>query len=407
MEKIIKQKVDLIAECIFEKIKNQGNESYGLYSGEFGILLFLFYYSKYTKSRKYKSLTYEYAEKLLNGFLNSVSLHTFCNGLSGILYLLEFLRENDFIDMDVSNAWSLLNNNLINSMKHDIQREYYDFMHGALGVGLYFLKKGTNPQCIQELLDFLYQTAEKDSYNQTCKWRSMIQMTQNANDSSPVYNLSLSHGMSSIIIFLSRVIKSGKKNEMIPEMLSGAVNYVLSQQKEFTQFGSYFPNYIPINASESVSKSRLAWCYGDLGIGMALWQAGKVIDNSVWKAKGLEVLLWSTQRRKQEDGFIRDAGICHGAAGLAMIFHRMYLETKLNEFKDATDFWMRQILNLSRFADGLAGYKTLLIDEWKCDYSLLTGISGIGLVLLSLLSGNKQTWDEMLLCHNHFTFHFL
>ena len=180
-------------------------------------------------------------------------------------------------------------------------------------------------------------------------------------------------------------------------MLSGAVNYVLSRQIDFSKFGSYFPNYIPTNSQKSISKSRLAWCYGDLGIGMALWKAGKATDNTVWKDRGLEVLLKSTQRQKYEESMIRDTGICHGSAGLAMIFSRMYLETGRDDFKDATNFWISQTLKLSYFQDGLAGYKTFFKDEWICDYSLLTGIFGIGLVLLTCLENDKQTWDEMFL----------
>jgi lantibiotic modifying enzyme len=204
----IKQKIDLIAECIFNKIeKSTEEESYGLYTGEFGILLFLFYYSKYSKSDKYRLLTENYAEILFNRFLNKTKLHTFCNGFSGILYLFEFLRENDFIDMDVSNSQSLLDNYLITRMRNDIHQQKYDFMHGALGVGLYFLKKGTNSQYIQELIDFLYHTAEKDTDNQIFKWKSIISYEKNFIG----YNLSLSHGISSIIIFLTRTVNVGQE----------------------------------------------------------------------------------------------------------------------------------------------------------------------------------------------------
>ena len=394
MNELIKQKVDLIAECIFNKIqKTDEAESYGLYSGEFGILLFLCYYARYSNNEKHRLIMENYAERLFNRFLNEIKLHTFCNGLSGILYLFEFLRANDFIDMDVSDSQSELDNFLITRMRYDIQQRNYDFMHGALGVGLYFLKKGTNPQCIQELLDFLYQTAEKETDNQIFKWQSIIEHEKNLIG----YNLALSHGISSIIIFLSRVIKSGIYDEKIMEMLSGAVNYVLSQQKDFTQFGSCFPKYIVSNSSEPVSKSRLAWCYGDLGIGIALWQAGKSVDNSDWKENGISVLLQSTHRRKYEDSLIVDAEICHGSAGIALIFRRMYLETKLNEFKDATDFWIRQTLNFSQFEDGLAGYKYFIIDTWESDYFLLMGIVGIGLVLTSYIADDRQYWDEMFL----------
>jgi len=395
MKELIKQKIDEIAECIFKKIENTEEEieSFGLYSGEFGILLFLFFYSRYSKNEKHRLITEDYAERLFYRFLNETKRHTFCDGLSGILYLFEFLREHDFIDMDISDSQPLLDNYLIARMRHNIQQSYYDFMHGALGVGLYFLKKGTNPECIRELIDYLYQTAEKDTGAQIFKWESIIDYEKNRIG----YNLSLSHGISSIIIFLSRVVNSGEKNTRVLEMLSGSVNYVLSHQKDFMQFGYYFPHYIITNFQEPVIKSRLAWCYGDLGIGMALWQAGKTFDNSGWKEMGLKVLIQSTHRQNYDETLISEAGICHGSAGLAMIYRRKYIETGRDEFKTVAYFWLSQTLKFSQFEDGLAGYKSFMKNEWKWAYSLLTGIAGIGLVLLSCMEDNKQIWDEMFL----------
>ena len=390
----IKQKIDLIVECIFTKIQKSEEESFGLYTGGFGLLLFLFYYSRYFKNKKHTLLTEKYAERLLNQFIEKEKLHTFCSGLSGILYLFEFLRENDYIDMDVSNAQPVLDNYLVSRMKQDIQQRYYDFMHGALGVGLYFLKKGTHPEYIQELIEFLYHTAEKEPDNQIFKWESVVLINE---ENRSTYNLALSHGISSIIIFLSRVIESGISDKKIIEMLSCAVNYVLSQKKDSSQFGSCFPNYILINSTNPLSKSRLAWCYGDLGIGIALWQAGKAIDKMEWKDKGLEILFQSTKRRHYDESFVMDAGICHGSAGITMIYRRMYLETHRDEFKEVTLYWLNQTLNFSRFEDGLAGYKAFLKDGWIPDYSLLTGISGIGLVFMSCLFDDVQTWDEMFL----------
>ena len=389
----IRQKIDLIAECIFAKIQNIEEESFGLYSGEFGLLLFLLYYSKYSKNKKHISLTEDYAERLLEQFVNGTRLHTFCDGFSGILYLFEFLRENDFLDMDVNYAQPVLDNFLVSRMRQDIRQQNYDFMHGALGVGLYFLKKGLYSEYIQELIDFFYDTAEKDEDSQFFKWRSVVDPEENFTG----YNLALSHGIPSIIIFLSRIIKSDSTNEKVMKMLSGAVNYVLSQQKDFLQFGSYFPNYIIQSSPETISKSRLAWCYGDLGIGMALWQAGKAIDKTEWKDKGLDILLQSTIRRNYNEDFVVDTGICHGSASIALIYRRIYLETHREEFKEATLYWISQTLDLSHFEDGLAGYKTYLASGWECNYALLMGISGIGLVLLSYLEGDEQAWDEMLL----------
>jgi len=224
METIIRQKINAIAECIFAKVQMIEEESfdYGLYSGKFGILLFLLYYSRFSKTKKHVKITENYAKRLFEQFIIKEELHTFCSGLSGILYLLEFLHENDFIDMDVSNAQSLLDNYLVSRMRGNIQQWNYDFMHGALGVGLYFLKKRTGLEYVRELIDFLYATALKSADNHIFKWESFV-MDKDENFRS-TYNFALSHGMSSIIIFLSRVIKSGISDERIIEMLYGSID---------------------------------------------------------------------------------------------------------------------------------------------------------------------------------------
>ena len=398
METLIRQKIDLIAECIFAKIQKQEEEpaDFGLYTGEFGLLLFLCYYSNYFPTRKRRSITENYAKRLFGQFIGKEKLHTFCSGYSGILYLFEFMRENDFIDLDVSVVQPALDNYLIFRMRQNYSGKYYDFMHGALGVGLYFLKKGTRDEYIRELVDFLYATAEKSADNQQFKWESTVM--DKKEEFRTAYNFALSHGMSSILIFLARAIKNGIADEKIVEMLSGIVNYTLSHEKDFRQFGSCFPNFIFKDSPEDISKSRLAWCYGDLGIGLALGQAGKALNKTEWQEKGLEILLKSTQRRDLIESFVRDAGICHGSAGIAMIYRRMYLETHHDKFKESIDYWIQQTLNFSHFEDGLVGYKTLVKDGWKCDdYSLLTGIAGIGLVLMSYLNNDQQDWDELFL----------
>jgi hypothetical protein len=47
------------------------------------------------------------------------------------------------------------------------------------------------------------------------------------------------------------------------------------------KFPSNFPSWI--QESEPLSGSRLAWCYGDLGISTALWQAAQSAGNKDWE----------------------------------------------------------------------------------------------------------------------------
>ena len=106
---------------------------------------------------------------------------------------------------------------------------------------------------------------------------------------------------------------------------------------------------------------------------------------------------YATRRVKGEQTWLNDCGICHGSAGVAMMFRRFYLETQEKIFHDAWIHWINFTLNFKRFDDGLAGFKTFESGEWKNDFSLLTGISGIGLALLSFVRDDSQEWDELFL----------
>lgn len=393
MENAIKQKIDEIAECIRSKVIREGVNSFGLYNGDSGVLLFMFYYSIFSKRKKYLLLSEKMAENILEMIVTREEQYSFCSGLAGELYLFDFLREARIVDIDISIFQSKLEEYLLLRMRQNTQLNKYDFMHGALGIGLYFLKHKTNNTEILELVNYLYNTAEIDNNSNTFKWNSIIDYEKN----NLGYNLSMSHGISSIIIFLLRTLNSGIFDVKINRMLTGAVNYIFSQQKDLSQFGSFFPNYIPLDQQELTTKSRLAWCYGDLGIGVALWQAGKILEDINLKNKGLDILLQSTNRKKIKENFIIDPGICHGTIGVAMIYRRMFIDTRLKEFEMANLYWLNQTLKMANFKDGLAGFKSLIHNEWKCDYSLLTGISGIGLVLISYMDNNTQNWDELFL----------
>jgi len=389
----IKIKLKEISDCIFNQIQEPLQDHIGgLYGGEWGQLLFLCYYAKFSEDRQIKKIAEEYAERLLSHKNLENLSHTFCDGYSGLLYLFEFLKENDLMNIDIDDVESVLETYVIHCMQYNISLKNYDFMHGALGAGYYFLKKGNNKSPLYELIDFLYNTAEKDIHTKCFKWKSPL-----SENGELGYNIALSHGMSSIVLFLSHMIKKGFKNDKIFELLENTVNYIFSQERDVNQYGSFFPSQsLENNIEHSKIKSRLGWCYGDLGVAYSLWFAGNIVCNNEWTNKGLEVLLHSTQRRDLADEFFIDVGICHGASGIAMMFKRMYLETNHPDFINATDFWMQKTLDIATFPDGLAGYKTLR-KEFICDYCLLTGITGIGMILISYLMDGNQSWDELFL----------
>jgi lantibiotic modifying enzyme len=112
------------------------------------------------------------------------------------------------------------------------------------------------------------------------------------------------------------------------------------------------------------------------------------------------ILSHSATRRGLQENSVLDAGVCHGTAGIASIFNRLYLKTAREEFKEAAVYWCQETLSMAKFEDGFAGYKTWRTEKyggWQTSTSLLEGVSGIGLCLLSFVTSDDPAWDECFL----------
>ena len=98
-----------------------------------------------------------------------------------------------------------------------------------------------------------------------------------------------------------------------------------------------------------------------------------------------------------------DAGFCHGAAGNAHLFNRIFQATGDLAFEEAARFWLDQTLALRRPGEGVAGYSSWEPDEagdggrWQEDSGLIGGAAGIGLVLLAAVSPVEPAWDRLFL----------
>lgn len=367
----------------------------GIMGGKVGIATFLFYHAKYYD----KQDSYDYALELLISVFDDIdkgfNYHTHAGGLAGIGTVIELLTQEDLIEADTDEVLSGLDDFLYKVMISDLKNSNYDFLHGAVGIGLYFLKRKSNKKRHKFLKNFVNELdniAYKDE--EGIRWLSVLNKVENTHG----YNLSLSHGNASIIVFLSKLYFTGIAKEKVLILLTGAVKYLLNQQLDISKFKSNFPSWIC--KDEPSTHSRLAWCYGDLGIGIALWQAGNNTNNETWKEKAIEILLHSTKRRNLKDNTVVDAGICHGTSGIAHIYNRMFINTGLKEFKNTADYWFSETLKMAKFDDGLAGYKVWRSSEMgglQNQYGFLEGIAGIGLTLISAISDIEPKWDECLL----------
>ena len=359
----------------------------------------LLLYATHSKESKCKKEGIKIIENIFEEIEQADSYSfSFCNGLAGFGWALEHLEQKGYINYNTNILLEDLDSVLSNVLEREMQRGNYDFLHGALGIVQYFINRvQKNENLLPILRRFITQLStlsERQSAG-SIKWISVIDHEQQKTG----YSISLSHGMSSIAVILSKLYAiKGMDKEMIKNLLQGCVNYILEQEIDKDKHGSFFPS-LAIESMEQLHGSRLAWCYGDLGIAMALWQAGVFLQNDIWKNKALEVLLFAAEKRSDlKENFVNDAGLCHGAAGIGHIFYRAWWNTRLPEFKNAADYWFGQTIKMSIFADGLAGYKAWSGKEgWVNSYGLLDGIAGIGLSLLTYCYEVEPRWDECLL----------
>jgi lantibiotic modifying enzyme len=330
-------------------------------------------------------------------------LATHCSGLAGIGWLYEYLSQRKIMDADTNLLLEDFDLYLENRLRYFITIHSYDFLHGGVGIALYFAKRVAKKATLVSVLNQFLENLEKTSIQQddkTIKWISVL----GEQDKQPQlgYNISLSHGMASIVAILAKLYPiDGIDKEKAEELLRGVVSYILAQEIDKEQYGSYFSGFA-LESTPTIAKSRLAWCYGDLGIAVALYQAGIALKENSWINKSLEILHYAAKHRKTlVDNFVKDAGLCHGTAGIGHIFYRMWWNTKIPEFKEAADYWFDQTLKMATFPDGLAGFKALhIIDDkslWINCYEFLMGISGICLAMLTYYYELEPEWDECLL----------
>ena len=106
--------------------------------------------------------------------------------------------------------------------------------------------------------------------------------------------------------------------------------------------------------------------------------------------------------RAPEDSGVVDAGLCHGAAGVAHLFNRMYQATGAPRLGEAAQFWFERTLALRRAGEGMSGFSAWMSapdgeQGWVADPYFLTGAAGIGLALLAAVTPCEPEWDRVLL----------
>lgn len=364
------------------RLNNRKQLNYSLLGGDLGDIIFLYHYSRI--DAHYESIADGLLEKMLQSLSMQPRIATYCNGLAGLGVGLLTLQQDEVIS-GVDSALGSIDPVISLSLESFVEDNNIDFLHGLIGIGFYLLERSKSSKeysvsNLRKIVDYLDRTKITDGA--IVKWR------YNAKKLSKPFNISLSHGVSSIVVFLCRLLKSGilseNYNSAIKRMLEGSVHYILSNRVDVDSLGCWFTSTSK-ECDDYPHRSRLAWCYGDLGVATALLEAGDTLNESSIRDVAIQVLLYSARRRDIKANYVNDFCVCHGSVGIAQVFRSHGIALEHEELLDAADYWEKD--TLSRVVKDGQGRNTLLYYDpenggYRESGGILDGAAGAGLYLL-------------------------
>lgn len=371
-----------------QRLEHASDLSIGLLAGDLGSVIYLYEYSRI--NTYYQSFGDKMLDKLLSNLQFNATVKTYCNGVAGMVIGLYALKENGFID-DFSPLLGDIDYYIESSLDVMLQYNNHDFLHGFIGLGFYWIKRyqSSGHIAIRPLVKIIEHLKVGAEHDGNCiKWPIPESRL------SKKYNISLSHGYSSTIILLCRMLEIPELRHSygheIEMLISGAVNYILCNRLDKERFGCWFAS--SSLECEQAHRSRLAWCYGDLGVSIALYYAGQALNDDNLAGLSCEVLEYAGMyRRNLEQNYVNDACLCHGAAGIGLIFREMSQIFSSQILANTADYWRRIVLN--QVIEKRDGFSYSFYDVKSRSYqdktSLLEGTVGVAMYLLNEIIGSS------------------
>ncbi|HEX4964378.1 MAG TPA: lanthionine synthetase C family protein [Thermoanaerobaculia bacterium] len=370
----------------------------GLAGGTAGLALFFSYLDQARPEEGFDELAMELLEEAVTATAESPLLPSLYSGFSGVGWIMEHLRGRLYEDEEGEDSGEEVAAALAEHVGITPWLGHYDLISGLVGFGVYArerLPRSGGKECLRRVVERLSELAEHGPHGATWLTGPGL-MPQREVDLFPAgsYNLGLAHGVPGVIALLGVAQESGIESQ---PLLDDAVAWLLAQKlpaDEESVFG------YSVAAGVEQGSSRVAWCYGDLGIAASLLVAARAIGESDWEREALAITHRAAARSLESSGVI-DAGLCHGAAGVAHLFNRLHQATGDPALGDAARRWIDQTLALRTPGVGIGGYQMWVPDEdrnlgWRDDPGFLTGSLGVGLALLAAATEVEPEWDRVL-----------
>jgi len=281
---------------------------------------------------------------------------------------------------------------ILKAVRNVPARPRLDMMYGVVGLGMFALRRLPRAPALAAVEDCVLRLAEASVADAVgITWRPLDPALTTGHRIFR-YHLGMAHGQAGIVAFLARVVSARIAQVQAAQLLTGAVEHLLS-------FAA--PDGSILGGESAPTELHLpSWCWGDLGITLAIAAAARALQRGDWHEVAL--MRARAQARRALSGDLGvDNGLCHGRAGIAHMLHRWFYVSHDPLFARAARCAIDTILETRQPGAGSGGFLFALPDTKPREFGrvdgLLFGSSGLGLSLLAAVSDSTPAWDSLLM----------
>jgi lantibiotic modifying enzyme len=217
------------------------------------------------------------------------------------------------------------------------------------------------------------------------------------------YNLGVAHGVPGIVALLARTaIEAGNPRAL--RLLKETLPWLRAQRRPASAASTFASWIAPGQADDETP--RPAWCYGDPGVGATLRLAAIALGDRALAAEARALIARAAHLPKTLT-LIDEAGLCHGAAGLAQLLLRAGQAGNDPDLLRAARAWITRTLDLWSPRGFLAreptynGGQLVLkngtpVLKFMPNTTFLLGSTGIALTLIAAATEIEPAWDRVL-----------
>jgi len=325
-------------------------------------------------------------------------------GLAGGGWVLSHISEPGAADP----ALEVIDRALLLAIEGGRPGEGFDLVRGLAGLAVYFLERlqaSGAPLARRALEGIVAQLARTCTRTgEGVAWLTgpdQLSDWQTQRWPNGCYDCGVAHGVPGVVAVLAKIAAVPDPPSGARPLYAAALAWLDARRgPPGPAPAARYPAMVDPALRATGGASRAAWCYGDPGVIAARWSAASALGLPTQAER--HAALACIELPVATSGVV-DAGLCHGAIGLAHLYHRFYQASGEPGFADAARAWFERGLAMRR-PQGLGGFGAMVPREhgepaWQPCADFLGGATGIALALLAAIRDDEPGWDRLLLCY--------